>query len=325
MLSNADRVQLKAGKLFSSVGLDEVGHLLDACIIETIEAGVHLLEAGGHHSYLYMVLDGELLVYPGGADLSDPVVLGVGDCAGEMSLIGEQHVSALVVPSRETRLLAIHHDILWTLVARSHRFARNLLDILAGRHRNDNPALVGNSQAHSLEFELAVSVDALTGLHNQRWMYDAFTRVMQRCERDAAPVCLVLVVIDNFRSFNGSYGHSTADGLLRLVAQSLVDGLRPQDLLVRYGGEVFALMLPETSFAHGSQVAERLRLSVAAHAVPAGDDMAETVTISCGIASMETGDTLDTLLAAAGDAVKVAKQNGRNRVEKAVRQKDGQN
>ncbi|MFY9329134.1 MAG: GGDEF domain-containing protein [Georgfuchsia sp.] len=318
MLSNADRSRLEAGKLFGSVGLEEVGHLLDACNIETIAPGAHLLEPGVPNYHLYLVLDGELLVYPGGAGLPEHVALGLGDCVGEISLIDGQQVSALVVPSRETRLLVISHDILWAMIERSHGIALNLLGILAGRLRNDNLALVAN-QADSLEFELAVSVDALTGLHNRRWMQDAFTRAMQRCERDATPLCLILVDIDNFRRFNGKYGHVIGDGVLRQVANNLVEGLRSQDLLVRYGGEEFALLLPETSLDHGRQIAERLRISVANHAAVAGNNVAESVTISCGVAGMGVDNSLDTLLAAADEALLRAKHNGRNRVEGAVR------
>lgn len=317
MLSDADRALLEAGKLFGPVGLDEVGHLLDDCTVETIEAGAHLLEPGIPNYHLYVVLDGELLVYPEGAGLPDPIALGIGDCAGEMSLIDGKHASALVVPSRATRLLVIPHDILWAMIDRSHGIARNMLGILSGRLRNNNLALVA-SHSDSLEFELAVSVDALTGLHNRQWMLDAFARTMQRCERDVTPLSLVLVDIDNFRRFNSQYGHVIGDGVLRLVALNLADGLRPQDLLVRYGGEVFALLLPETRLDVGCQIAERLRLSVAAQEVPAGN-VTESVTISCGVAGADVDDTLDTLLDAAENALLRAKQSGRNRVEKAER------
>ena len=317
MLSNADRAQLEAGKLFGLVGMEEVGHLLETCTIETIEAGVHLLEPGVPNHHLYMVLDGELLVYPGGAGLPEHVVLRGGDCAGEMSLIDGQQVSALVVPSRTTRLLVIPHDILWTMIECSYVIARNLLGILTGRLRSNNLALVASHEG-SLEFESAVSVDALTGLHNRHWMQDAFTRAMQRCERDVTPLCLILVDIDNFRHFNGQYGHVIGDSALRQVAQNLSEGLRPQDLLVRYGVDKFALLLPETTLDKSCQIAERLRLLAAGQAVPV-DDNAVAITISCGVAGIDTNDTLDTLLAAADEALLRAKQNGRNRVENATR------
>jgi diguanylate cyclase (GGDEF)-like protein len=318
MLSNADHARLEAGKLFGPIGAEEVRHLLDTCTIETFESDAHLLEPGVPNDNLYLVLEGELLVYPGGAGLPEHVALGIGDCAGEMSLIDGQNVSALVIPSRATRLLVIPHDILWIMIESSHVIARNLLGILAGRLRSNNLALVA-SQDGSLEFEQAVSIDALTGLHNRHWMKDAFTRAMQRCERDVTPLCLVLVDIDNFRRFNGDYGHIPGDEVMRMVAKKLVEGLRPQDLLVRYGSDEFALLLPETTLDKSCQIAERLRLLVAGQAVPIGDNATGAITISCGVAGIDIDDTLDTLLAAADDALLRAKQNGRNRVEGAVR------
>lgn len=318
MLSNADRARLEAGKLLGPVGLEEVEHLIDDCAIETIAPGTHLLEPGVPNHNLYLVLDGELLVYPDGAGLPEHATLGLGDCVGEMSLIDGHPASALVVSSRETRLLVVPHPVVWAMIERSHGIARNLLGILAGRLRNDNLALV-TSHARSLEFELAVSVDALTGLHNRRWMQDAFARAIQRCERDAAPLCLILVDIDSFRQFNRQYGHIIGDGVLRMVAKKLVKGLRSQDLLVRYGGEEFALLLPHTSLDEGCQIAERLRLTVASQTILAGGNAAESVTVSCGVAGMDVDDTLDALLASADDALLRAKQNGRNRVERAGR------
>lgn len=318
MLSPADRARLESGKLFTPTGLEEVEHLLDACRIETIEPDEHLLEPGAPNHRLYMVLDGELLVYPDGAGLPEHVALGLGDCVGEMSLIDGHQASALVVASSETRLLVIPHDVVWTMIERSHAIARNLLGILAGRMRNDKLALVA-SDSSSLEFEVAASIDALTGLHNRRWMQEAFPRAMQRCEHDAAPLCIVLVDIDDFRRFNSQYGHNTGDGVLRMVARKLVEGLRSQDLLVRYGGEEFALLLPQTGLDKGCQIAKRLQQSVSGQAVVVNSEVAESITISCGIAGMGLDDSFDMLLAAADSALLKAKQNGRNQVERSFR------
>ena len=317
MLSRADRTQIEASKLFGPVGIEEVNHLFDSCTIEKIEPGTHLLEPGQSNSKLYLVLEGELLVYPGGAGLPEHVALGLGDCVGEMSLIDGHQASALVLASVATRLFVIPHDIVWNMIERSHGIARNMLGILAGRMRNDNLALVA-SQSRSLEFEVAASVDALTGLHNRRWMQDAFTRAMQRCEHDAEAVCLILADIDHFRRFNEHFGHLTGDGILRMVGRKLVEGLRSQDLLVRYGGEEFALLLPQTTIETGFQIANRLCLSVAGQAVVVNDNAIGSVTISCGVASMGLDQTLEQLLAAADKALLHAKRNGRNRVERAA-------
>ena len=318
MLSSADCTSIENGKLLGPAEMKDVEHLLANCAIEVVAAGEHLLEPGDSNHNLYLVLDGELLVYPGGAGLPERVALGPGDCVGEMSLIDGHQASALVIPSCETRLLVVPHDTVWTMIERSHGIARNLLGIFAGRIRNDNLALVA-SQSGSLEFEVSASVDTLTGLHNQRWMQSAFARAMQRCEHDADALCLVLVNIDHLSSVNDEFGHVTGDGVMRMVARKLVEGLRSQDLLVRYDGDEFALLLPQTSLEEGCHIADRLRLSVGAQPIVVGGNTAEPVNVSCGIADMTINDKLDNLLAAADGALRQAKQNGRNQVMRTAR------
>jgi diguanylate cyclase (GGDEF)-like protein len=318
MLSSTDRDQIQSSKFFGTVGLTEVEHLLDRCVIKIVESGEHLLEAGVPNDNLYLILDGELLVHLGKAGLSQHVALGVGDCVGELSLMDGEHASALVVASGETRLLTIPHDVVWAMTERSHVMARNLLGILAGRMRSNNLALVA-SHERSLQFEQVASVDVLTGLHNRRWMLDTFPRALLRCRRDDNPLCMIFADIDHFKRFNDRYDHLTGDNVLRMVARQLVLGLRPQDMLVRFGGEEFALLLPNTAFTDATSVAERLRQAVAEQDFMVRDGLVEKVTMSFGVAAMIADDSVEKLLAAADNALLEAKRNGRNRIELAVR------
>jgi diguanylate cyclase (GGDEF)-like protein len=211
-------------------------------------------------------------------------------------------------------VLEIPHDTVWSMIDCSHGLARNLLAILAGRMRNDNLALV-SSQSRTLEFEQAASVDALTGLHNRRWMDEAFPRAIRRCEVDAAPMCLVMADIDRFKGVNDRHGHLAGDTVLRMVARELIEGLRPQDLLARYGGEEFAILLPETEIGEGMRIAERLRATIAATPVTvAPGGVAASITLSCGIAPFRLGDTLETLVGLADAALIEAKEGGRDRI-----------
>jgi diguanylate cyclase len=155
----------------------------------------------------------------------------------------------------------------------------------------------------------------LTGLHNRRWMGEAFARVLRRCEHDAAPACLVMADIDHFRDFNKRNGHLAGDSVLRIIARTIAESLRPQDLVARCGGEEFVLMLPMAGIDDGMKIAERLRATVGQlrlNVSRARDD--ETVTLSCGVAPFRLGDDLAQLLALADAALALAKQGGRNRV-----------
>lgn len=312
MLKDDERQGIAGGRLFRGIGFEAIEHLFETCQRRTLAVGEALLEPGRSNAFLYVVLVGELRVYLGSRDLPEHTVLRVGDCAGEMSLIDGQPPSARVIASLQTTVLAIPHDVVWSMIDCSHGVARNLLAILAGRLRHDNLTLV-TSQSQTLEFEDAGSVDALTGLHNRRWMGEAFPRAMRRCERDVAPLCLVLTDIDDFRRFNNSHGHLLGDTVLRIVARTVAEGLRPQDMVARYGSAEFALLLPLTNSEIGVRIAERLREAVAGlrFKLP-GQISEEAVTLSCGIAPFRLGDTLEQLLAVAEAALAAAKEGGRD-------------
>jgi diguanylate cyclase (GGDEF)-like protein len=328
MMTPDERILIERNELFLSIDLENVDYILDECLVITVFSGEKLLEIGQKNSSLYLILDGELHVYLDSRDLTEYAVLGAGECVGELSLIDGGNVSALVIAARDTRVLAVPHNHVWSLVDNSNGVARNLLGILAGRIRNDNLLRV-TTHERSLVFEVPANVDALTGLHNRSWMDDAFPRMMLRCERSNVPLCMLMADIDHFDNFNRTYGHSASDCILKAVAKLMAKKLRPQDLLVYLGGDKFAILLPDTPSEGAAKIAERLRevMAVADLSVDASDVIrtAKTpllsqdahVTISIGIAAMQPGDTLDAIFSMAHMALYQAKAAGRNRVRLA--------
>lgn len=157
--------------------------------------------------------------------------------------------------------------------------------------------------------------DELTGLFNRRSFNQEVPREMERFRRFAQPFSLLMLDLDHFKDFNDTHGHSAGDQALRDVAGILLDSARLYDRVVRYGGEEFAIILPQTSSAEACAVAERIREALARHRVDyLGQDLGP-VTVSIGLALFPR-DALDMagLVQSADQALYSAKKR-RNCVE----------
>lgn len=166
------------------------------------------------------------------------------------------------------------------------------------------------------------TTDGLTGLANRRHFDAVWQAEWQRAARGGLPLALVLIDVDQFKSYNDHYGHQAGDDCLRRVAAIMArEARRSGELVARYGGEEFVLVLPGAGTDEARAVAERLRQAVESermvHAAIAGVDV---VTISLGVASGRPRHAADaeTLLREADGALYLAKQQGRNRVMTAA-------
>ncbi|WP_037364063.1 sensor domain-containing diguanylate cyclase [Nakamurella lactea] len=159
------------------------------------------------------------------------------------------------------------------------------------------------------------SRDPLTGLYNRRHLEDRLADELNSCRRDGLPLTLVMVDIDQFKLVNDTYGHPTGDAILRELAGLLARRSGPRDVVFRYGGEEFLMMLPGVSLADAQARAEELRVECEATRV-AVDDATITTTLSFGIANYPEHDLRsDALVELADRALYAAKVNGRNRIE----------
>ena len=166
--------------------------------------------------------------------------------------------------------------------------------------------------------ELSIA-DPLTGLHNRRFLVQMLTREIERAGHDQSTIGVIIADIDFFKRINDRFGHDGGDAMLKGVAQELRNTIRGTDIACRMGGEEFAVLLPGASFAIAQQRAEELRRAVAALRVRHLDTGLPPVSLSCGVAIYpDHGNTVDTLLRAADQALYRAKAGGRNRVESAA-------
>ena len=158
--------------------------------------------------------------------------------------------------------------------------------------------------------------DALTGLANRRHLRAMAEEELRRAQRFGHPLALLMLDLDHFKQVNDRHGHAAGDDVLREVARRVRDTVRKVDLPARFGGEEFAVLLPETSLETAREAAERIRVALADAPIQTRRG-ALPVTISGGVAVLREGDDLAGLLAAADAALYRAKSSGRNRVETA--------
>lgn len=158
--------------------------------------------------------------------------------------------------------------------------------------------------------------DALTDIWNRRYFEQRYRDEFMRAHRYHRALAVLMIDLDGFKSYNDTYGHLTGDQVLQTVAQVLRANLRQSDVLCRYGGDEFVVLLPESDLAHALIVAEKLRLAIAAEPFPAGENRAVGgITVSIGVAAYtESGSDEQTILKNADNALYSAKKAGRNRI-----------
>jgi two-component system cell cycle response regulator len=165
--------------------------------------------------------------------------------------------------------------------------------------------------------ELAV-MDALTGLHNRRYMEVHLKALMDAARAGGSPLSVVVIDVDKFKSVNDTHGHDAGDNVLREVARRIQRNTRGIDLACRLGGEEFVIIMPDTGMERARQVGERVRACIAEEVFQADRELQVSVTASVGVATLGEDDTFAEMFKRADRALYAAKRGGRNRVVAAA-------
>lgn len=161
--------------------------------------------------------------------------------------------------------------------------------------------------------------DPLTNLYNRRFMFESLERVLNQAERHQTKLALLMIDIDNFKSFNDKYGHEAGDMVLAEVAELLINNLRLEDVACRYGGEEFCIICPETQLNDAYLLAEKLRKCVENYTVDYDGEVLNLITFSIGLALYPNhGNNAHSLISSADIALYKAKNSGRNSTQVAL-------
>ncbi len=169
---------------------------------------------------------------------------------------------------------------------------------------------------HLEEVQREAMTDALTAIANRKYFDSTLRSAASDSMETGEDLCLLLIDIDHFKKFNDTFGHLIGDEVLRVVARLLTQNVKGRDTPARFGGEEFAVILPQTSLQNAAGLAEQIRNTLASRKLQDKRKDADygTVTVSIGAAKYQPGEPLDSLIQRADQALYGAKNQGRNRV-----------
>jgi len=316
MLLNASTL-LERLQLFRNVEFETISESVSQCSFREIEKDALLLSPQEENDNVYVVVSGRLEVYLDLDETTPLTLVEPGECVGEMSIIECKNPSAYVLASEASQVMQIPQNALWDMINTSHQITRNMLHIMSLRVRFSN-VVIADTIGSQKECLRHATIDALTGLHNRYWMDSMFEQEFIHAKRENIPLSLMMLDVDYFKKYNDEHGHVNGDKVLASVANTLRCALRPNDMIARFGGEEFIIMLPQTDFETAIDLANELRKKVEqTETENAKGELLPGTTISIGLSSVgeinrESEATLIELIAASDEALYRAKNAGRN-------------
>ncbi|QOJ21399.1 MAG: diguanylate cyclase [Gammaproteobacteria bacterium] len=177
---------------------------------------------------------------------------------------------------------------------------------------------MAQDKINQLETELQemgekVHEDHLTGILNRRGLDGAFERETSRSIRHKTPLCFALLDIDNFKQLNDTHGHKVGDDALVYLVESVKDTTRPEDVVSRYGGEEFVILLPNTSLEEAVQILSRIRRNLTKKFF-LHENKRLLITFSAGVAQLQAGESQESVFKRADEAMYRAKKSGKNQI-----------
>jgi len=307
-----ERARLLIGaSLFASLPPEDLRPLAEASEVVTFQPGDRIVNQGDPGESLFLILDGRVEVLA--RIIEDSVTtetvvawMSVGDALGELSLLDGQTRSASCVAVNTVKCLRLSRAPFLKATEQNWSLSHALHVIMAQRLRMADKLLAEHSR------------DPLTGLNNRRALADLYDREAQRVQRavrqhgtDAMnPLAVVFCDVNKFKSINDTYGHQTGDDVLRSIAAVLTHASRATDLVARYGGDEFVILLPDAGVSGAELVVRRIRERLDEHAP---GPVPFTVSLGYAIVDPHEPEGLDNLLTQADLAMYRDKAASRER------------
>lgn len=315
------RIQSFSHTLTSQLDLDELSDQALALLIKhsAADGGAIILEKQGD----WLIPTSKGLVKPEFILNSPALQVGYEQASirrFDLSAAGEDEGSIGVALSRlatrEVLLLPItHHKVLlgWVVLATAESFGERTLRLLPMKIQGLGLAL-NNALLHD-DLQRVAALDPLTGLYNRRFGMARLDDELTRIQRSQAPLSLLIIDLDDFKRLNDSYGHLAGDKMLVHVAGTIRELLRAGDVVMRYGGEEFIVILPGSGLEEARKVAERIRVAISQSQVQVvGHSLSVTASLGVACSSDDGISTAEPLLRLADSRLYAAKSGGRDRV-----------
>lgn len=297
--------------------LSAINLLISACSVMLVKAEQPVITAHTTDNRLYIVLKGTLEAQShenANGSSANSLQFVAGECIGELSVLDDEDQPHTIKAMCDSELLVIEADTLWHLIDESDGVARNLLKLLSFRIRTTNALLRKRHRVGEFYRQMSM-IDGLTGIHNRAWLHNQLPQMIERAHVTGSPLSIIMTDLDYFKNFNDTHGHIIGDDAIQSAAKILNSTLRPADYAVRFGGEEFLVILPDTSKEACFSVAERLCSKISQATVFKDDRLTlPHITASFGVASLLAGQDIFTFISAADAALYRAKNSGRNRV-----------
>ncbi len=175
--------------------------------------------------------------------------------------------------------------------------------------------LLMQMEKEKIQYETLALTDPLTGLYNRRMFWEIATKELSKADRYGDYFSIIMLDIDYFKKINDTYGHDVGDMVIKKVAEILKKNVRSSDVVARWGGEEFIIMLPKTGLVDAVKVAEKLREIIEKTPIRLKDGRVIRITVSGGVSTFKGSESLEQLIREADMALYEAKRKGRNRVE----------